>query len=201
MKDPGTPGLPPGGGTRLFMAAFLALGGIAVGVYAFASRGHAVNHGAKVAVTIVGVLLPLLFLGLAYALFRMVFPPTARGVALTVSASDVRRGTEVEARLEIANPDRARDTLELGLVCTEYYDIQTSNGKGGTQRTTSQAAAHEDWRPQEAAPLQTVRFTVPADAPFSYRGDCISFVWRVSVRQPRKLRFDRAVNVPIVVRP
>jgi hypothetical protein len=201
MKDPGAPGLPPGGGTKLFMAALLALGGVAVGVYAFASRGHAVNHGAKVAVTIVGVLLPLLFLGLAYALFRMVYPPSARGVTLTVAASDVRRGSDVEARLELANPDRVGERLELGLVCTEYYDIATSNGKGGTQRTTSQAPIHEDWRPQAGGPLHTARFTVPGDAPFSFRGDCISFVWRVSVREPRKWRFDRAVNVPVVVRP
>jgi hypothetical protein len=201
MKDPGAPGLPPGGGTKLLVAAFFALGAVALAIYAFASRGSAVNHSAKVAVTVVGVVLPLFFLAGAYALFRMVYPPSARGVTLTVTASEVRRGSDVEARLEMANPDKVGGKLELGLVCTEYYDIQTSNGKGGTQRTTSLAAAHEDWRPQAGAPVQTVRFTVPADAPFSYRGDCLSFVWRVSARQPRKGRFDRAVNVPVVVRP
>jgi hypothetical protein len=42
---------------------------------------------------------------------------------------------------------------------------------------------------------------IPADAPYSYRGDCVSYVWRASARLPKRLRFDRAENVPLLVRP
>jgi hypothetical protein len=195
MKDPSTPGLPPGGGTKIAVAVFFGLAGLGLGIYAFAIRGNAVNDSASTAVTIVGIVLPLLFIAGAYALLRMVFPPRARGITVTVPVTDVRRGSELEARLEIANPDTTG--LELGLVCTEYYDIETTDGRGNRSRSTSQAVAHEDWRPQSGGPMQSVRFRIPEDAPFSYRGDCISYVWRVSARQPKRLRFDRAVNVPL----
>jgi len=46
-----------------------------------------------------------------------------------------------------------------------------------------------------------VRFAIPAEGPYSYRGDCLSFVWRVSAREPKRHRFDRATNVQILVRP
>jgi hypothetical protein len=46
-----------------------------------------------------------------------------------------------------------------------------------------------------------VRFKLPPDAPFSYRGHCLSYVWRVSAREPRRLRFDPATNVELQVRP
>ncbi|MEA2440244.1 MAG: hypothetical protein QOH76_1668 [Thermoleophilaceae bacterium] len=198
MKDPGAPGLPPGGGTKIFFAVFIGLGGVGLGIYAFALRGDAVDDNARTAVTVVGIVVPLLFLAGAYALLRAVFPPKARGVTVSVAVTDVRRGSDVEARLELATE---KPGLELGLVCTEYYDVETTDGRGNRSRTTSQAVAHEDWRPQSGGQLQSVRFTVPADGPFSYRGDCVSYVWRVSARQPKRMRFDRTVSVPIVVRP
>jgi hypothetical protein len=199
MKDPGAPGLPPGGGTKIFTAALIGLGGLAIGIYALASRGEAVDDSAKTAVTILGIVLPLIFLAGAYALLRVVFPPTARGVTVTVAVTEVRRGSDVDARIELAHPDRPG--VELGLVCTEYYDLETTDGRSNGSRNTSQAIAYEDWRAQSGTAVQSVRFSVPADGPYSYRGSCISYVWRVSARQPKRLRFDRSVNVPIVVRP
>ena len=181
------------------MAVLIALGGLAIGIYAFASRADAVNDSARTAVTIVGIVLPLFFLAGAYALLRVVVPPKARGVTVSVPVTDVRRGSDVDARLELAHPDRPG--LELGLVCMEYYDIETTDGRGNRSRSTSHAVAYEDWRPQSGGAVQSVRFAVPENAPYSYRGNCVSYVWRVSARQPKRLRFDRAVNVPIVVRP
>ena len=198
MKDPSKAGLPPGGGTKIFMAVLFALGGLAIGIYAFASRGDAVDDSAKTAVTIAGIALPLVFFLGAYALLRTVFPPKARGVSVTVPVTDVRRGGDVDARVELTTD---KPGLEVGLVCVEYYDVETTDGRGNRSRNTSQAVAYEDWRPQPSGAVQAVRFSVPVNAPYSYRGDCISYVWRVSARQPKRMRFDRAVNVPIVVRP
>jgi hypothetical protein len=203
MKDPGKPGLPPGGGTRLTIVVTLVLGAVAMAIYAFVKRGDAVSHGAKVGVTIVGLVLPLLALAGAYAVFRTLFPPKAKHLHLSVTNPEVQRGAEVVVSLEITRPEKVGDKLELGLVCTEYYDVQTTDGRGNKTRSTRPVPAYEDWRPQKelASNQATVRFPVPADAPFSYRGHCLSYVWRVSAREPLRGRFDRAVNLPLVVRP
>jgi hypothetical protein len=201
MKDPVKPGLPPGGGLRIFTAALLVAGGIALGIYAFTQRGSAVNHGAKVAVTIVGIALPLFFLGAAYGILRTVFPPKVRGVTLTLSNEDVRRGSNLDLRIEVANPDRMLNRLEFGLVCTEYYDVETTDARGNSSRNTRQVDAHTDWRPFTGGATQSERFLIPASAPYSYRGDCVSYVWRASARLPKRMRFDRAENVTLLVRP
>jgi hypothetical protein len=179
----------------------LVAGGIALGIYAFAQRDSAVNHGAKVAVTIVGIALPLFFLAVAYGILRTVFPPKVRGVTLTLSNADARRGSNVDIRVEVANPDRMATRLEFGLVCTEYYDVETTDARGNSSRNTRQVDAHTDWRPFMGGPTQSERFLIPATAPYSYRGDCVSYVWRASARLPKRLRFDRAQNVILVVRP
>ena len=201
MKDPGKPGLPPGGGTRILIAALLALGGIVLGIYAFAQRGGAVNHGAKVAVTVVGIVLPLFFLLGAYGILRTVFPPGVRGVTLRLSRSDTPRASDVDVTVEVANPDKMIARLEFGLVCTEFYDVETTDARGNTSRTTRQVDAHVDWRPFTGGPAQTERFAIPADGPYSYRGNCVSYMWRASARLPKRMRFDRAENVPLLVRP
>jgi hypothetical protein len=180
------------------MAVLFALGGIAIGIYAFVSRGDAVNDSARTAVTVVGIVLPLVFFAGAYALLRTVLPPSVRGVSLSVPVTDLRRGGDVDARVELSTD---KPGLEVGIVCMEYYDVETTDGRGNRSRSTSHAVAYEDWRPHPGGSTQAVRFAVPVNAPYSYRGDCISYVWRVSARQPKRMRFDRAVNVPLVVRP
>jgi hypothetical protein len=201
MKDPTQRGLPPGAGIRIFSAAILVIGGVAIGVYAFTQRGSAVNHGARVAVTVFGILMPLFFFAVAYGILRVVFPPSMRGVTLTLSNSDVRRGADIDLRAEVAKPDKMLARLEFGLVCTEYYDVETTDGRGNRSRTTKQVDTHVDWRPFTGGPAQTERFHIPDDGPFSYRGNCLSYGWRASARLPKRLRFDPAENVPFVVRP
>src|SRR4051812_2537985 len=128
MKDPaGKPGLPPGGGIRLFTAVLLLLGGIGLAVYAFASRSSAVNEGARTALTIFGIVFGVGMSAGAYALVRSVFPPRAKHVKISVPVTEVKRGGDVEVRLEIANPEKAAENLELGLVCDEFYDVETTD--------------------------------------------------------------------------
>jgi hypothetical protein len=201
MKDPVKPGLPPGGGLRIFMAVLLIGGGIAIAIYAFASRGDAVNHGAKVAVTIVGIVLPLFFFAIGYGILRTVFPPKVRGVTLRLSREDLRRGSEVDIRVEVSNPDKMSARLQFGLVCSEFYDVETTDARGNSNRSTRQYDTYTDWRPFKGGATQSERFAIPADAPYSYRGDCVSYVWRASARLPKRLRFDRAHNVTLLVRP
>jgi hypothetical protein len=73
----------------------------------------------------------------------------------------------------------------VGVVCTEYYDeLDTdrdyTDDTTSTSRLTRDDVAHETWSPVETVSgVQSVRFTIPPDAPFSYRGECLSFKWEL----------------------
>jgi hypothetical protein len=125
---------------------------------------------------------------------------------LDVGASnqqEMRRGEDVEAVVTISSAQGLAD-LDVGLVCTEYY-AHYSEGIGPHDaggRATTYAIAHETWLPIESAPgVQSVRFTIPPDAPFSYEGDCLTFRWEVVARGRRKRRLDAQARHEISVLP
>ncbi|KKK74042.1 hypothetical protein LCGC14_2887710, partial [marine sediment metagenome] len=96
--------------------------------------------------------------------------------------------------------------VKVGLVCTEFYDAEdtqyTGDGVTTTSRSTSVATASEQW--MEAAPgtrSQTFRFTIPGDSPFSYEGKCLSYAWRATASEQRRLRRDPKHDVAIWVLP
>jgi hypothetical protein len=197
-------GLPPGGGGKLFSAALLVIAAVGLAIYAFVAAGDAVSDSAATWTRAAGVVLPLVFLAIAYVLFRKVVPPKARHLKVTLSAGQARRGDSIDARLEVTRA--GDDEIEIGLVCTEYYDVEKTSysSNSGTRhyRDTDDAIAHEEWRP--ASPSQSihnVRFQIPPDAPFTFKGDCLAFEWRVSARQPKKMRFDRTSDVDLTVLP
>jgi hypothetical protein len=132
-----------------------------------------------------------------------------RGLRVSASDQNVRRGGEVETLVTISSP-RGLGDVEVGLVCTEYYDEETrsptSSSTGGADlspsRTTSTAIAHEAWLPIEsAAGEQSVRLAIPAEAPFSYKGECLSFKWEVVARGRRSRRLDTQARQEISVLP
>jgi hypothetical protein len=131
--------------------------------------------------------------------------------ALEVDAGGqaVSRGEEIEAQVTISDAEKA-GSVEVGVVCTEYYDEdvteETIDDHGimqeETQRTTLHATAHEEWRPIESTVgVQTVLLTIPAEAPFSYEGDCVSFKWELVARGRRQNRPDAEAGQAITVRP
>ena len=205
MSPQGKPGkLPPGGAGKLFTAALLAIAGPALAIYGFATADEAVDDTAAAWTKGAAVFFLVSFLLVAWVLYRKVFPPKARHLKVTLSATEVRRGDTIDARLEIGRRGRGDEEVEFGLVCTEYYDVEktTYNSSGGSSRyrDTEDAIAYEEWRP--VAPDQGVhdiRFEVPADGPFSFHGSCLAFEWRVSARQPKRMRFDRSSNVELKV--
>lgn len=195
--------LSPGGGGKLFSAALLVVGGVGLAIYAWVSAGDAVSDSAARWTKVAGVVLPLFFVLIAYVLFRKVIPPKARHLKVTLSSGQANRGDSIDARLEVLRA--GDDPIEIGLVCTEYYDVQktsqTSNGSS-QYRDTEDAIAHEEWQPVSPnQSIHNVRFQIPADAPFSFKGDCLAFEWRVSARQPKKMRFDRTSDVDLTVLP
>jgi len=131
--------------------------------------------------------------------------------ALDVEASDqaVSRGDDIEAQVTISNAEKA-GSVEVGVVCTEYYDEdvteETMDDHGimqqETHRKTLHATAHEDWRPIESTVgVQTVPFTIPAEAPFSYEGDCVSLKWELVARGRRQNQPDAEAGQAIIVHP
>ena len=110
-----------------------------------------------------------------------------REIGLDVEAVEqpVRRGQELEALLDIATPE-GLGSVEVGVVCTEYYQEDNSDADNPGRRITCKAIAHEAWQPVEVvAGAQSARFTIPAGAPFSYEGSCLSFGWELVGRGQR----------------
>jgi hypothetical protein len=152
------------------------------------------------------------FAGLALALAPLVFylwrrwrPPEAHHLQLRVEPVELRRGDAVSATLVISDAGKLGEKLELGLVCSEYYDeektVYTQNGSH-KQRVTSTAAAFSEWSgPDRGQAQQTVRFTVPLEAPFSYEGGAVSWAWHVSVIDRHGHRPDSHRDVPVWVSP
>ena len=107
----------------------------------------------------------------------------------------LRRGEEVEATLAITDPEKVGDDLKVGLVCDELYAYEDrqmeSDGPDRVVRQTASAVAFEDWQPATSSdPMQTFRFRVPADAPFSHEGDTLKFRWTISARDAKRMRLD-----------
>ena len=114
---------------------------------------------------------------------------------------EVARGGEVRATLQISDTSKASDGIEVGLVCTEFWDDEQRQ-QHGTTRVVRPNEIHKDWRPVDGSQqLQTVAFTVPEDALPSYEGAHLSIAWRISARQPQRLRRDPRSDFAIWVLP
>jgi len=124
-----------------------------------------------------------------------------RGLQVDAGVHGVRRGEEVEALVTIASAKGLGD-LEVGLVCTEYYDEETTDSDGDTSRSTAEEIAYEDWlQVEELTGVQSVRLAIPADAPFSYEGTCLSFKWELFARGQRSRGLDAQARSDLSVLP
>jgi len=128
-----------------------------------------------------------------------------RGLEISTRAQEVRRGEEVEALVTVSS-SRGLGNLEVRVVCIESYDyISISRDQDGMQETTretAEAIAHEAWQPLEGrSGVQDFRLAIPVEAPFSYKGDCLSFKWEVVARGRKRHRLDARVAQEISVLP
>jgi hypothetical protein len=125
--------------------------------------------------------------------------PRLRGCALTVDRELVRRGDELVVTFEASRD--AATPVELGLVCDERYDVEVRTGTT-VVRQTHEATAHAEWQPVgRSARTSGATFRVPATAPYSYEGDCVSYAWRVTARGVRRGRRDARLDRPLWVDP
>ncbi len=124
-----------------------------------------------------------------------------RGVELRVDHPAVRRGGCIEAVITIGGLEGLGE-LEVGLVCTEHYDVRVSNTNGGCSRSTSTATEHHGWQPvQSVRGEHAVRLSVPPSVPFSYQGSCLSFSWEIVARGRKERALDSRASQSISVQP
>ena len=121
-------------------------------------------------------------------------PRHARRLELRVERQELRRGERVAASAS------GEGEIEVGLVCTEAFDVLRRIGDESRSRVTDKAVVWQQWVPVAHAALgQRVELALPADGPYSYEGDCVSVAWAVLVRRVGEKRV--AAPVPLWVAP
>ena len=130
----------------------------------------------------------------ARTMFRGARPRYASGIQLQVERQELRRGDRVAAVVSGAGE------LEVGLVCTQSFDVWRRIANDSRSRVTESASVWQEWMPAPQGALsQRVELGLPAEGPYSYEGDCVSFGWAVVVRRVGDKRV--APPVPLWVEP
>jgi len=183
------------GMTVLFIACFI---GIPLGVVAL-------TDSQPVIYATLGVL-AVAFVVAMWVLARRLRPESVGHFEVLAEPLEVARGEEIAAELTIHYPEDVGARIEVGLVCVERYDhpapTRGEDGDPGVERRIGEDVAFESWLPAwRTEERQTVRFRVPPDAPYSHEGECLSFAWRVSAREPDRVAEEGASDDPIWVLP
>jgi hypothetical protein len=130
----------------------------------------------------------------ARTMFRGARPRYAAGIELQVERQELGRGDRVAA---IASGE---GDLEVGLLCTQSFDVWRRIGNDSRSRVTDTAPIWQQWLPAPHGALgQRVELALPAEGPYSYEGDCVSFGWAVVARRVGEKRL--AEPVPLWVAP
>ena len=132
--------------------------------------------------------------------YRRKLRPRSDTVEIAV-AGDVRRGGQVDVAITIRDGAHTGVRLRVGVLCLERYDVEEES-KNSTRRVTREDFAHEEWREVSASEAQQgLTFAVPAEAPYSYQGSCLSFEWHAEALEIARLRPDAVASCTFEVRP
>ena len=130
----------------------------------------------------------------ARTMWRGIRPRYAAGLELQVERQELRRGERVAATAS------GEGELEIGLVCTQSFDVLRRISDESRSRVTDTASVWQQWVPAPHAALgQRIELALPAEGPYSYEGDCVSLGWAVVVRRVGEKRV--AEPVPLWVEP
>ncbi len=132
--------------------------------------------------------------------YRRRLRPRSDTVEIAASGP-VRRGENVDVTITISDGAHTGVRLKVGVLCLERYDVEEST-KNSTRRVTREDFAHEEWREVSASEAQQgLSFAVPAEAPYSYAGSCLSFEWHAEALEIARLRPDAVASCSFEVRP
>jgi hypothetical protein len=128
------------------------------------------------------------------------FRPRSDTVQITATGP-VRRGEPVDVAIAIRDGAHTDVRLKVGVFCLERYDVE-ERGDQGSYRVTREDRAHEEWREISASEAQQgLSFVVPAGAPYSYAGSCLTFEWHAEALELARLRPDAVASCTFEVRP
>jgi hypothetical protein len=117
------------------------------------------------------------------------------------TAEAVRRGEPVDLAITIRDGAHSGVRLRVGVFCLERYDVE-HQGKDTTHRVTKENRAHEEWREVSTSEAQQgLSFVVPAEAPYTYAGSCLSFEWHAEALEIARMRPDAVASCTFEVRP
>ena len=124
---------------------------------------------------------------------------------LALEERSLRRGATIEGTLRVTHRRGQRKRIEVGLICTESYDIETTStvdDRIERTRTTKRAKAYEKWLPfDEVQDVHAVSLTIPEHSPYTYHGKALSFDWQVRAVRRSALRPDAAEHWEVTVLP
>ncbi len=120
---------------------------------------------------------------------------------VSVDRTEVRRGERLHVRVDVLDPERAGERLEVGLVCGVRYVVREarSSSDHGPSRTTRRDTAYDGW--VDASPGLAVPLEVPRNQPYSHDGKVLDYTWKVVVRDVAARRVDSVLETPIRVLP
>jgi hypothetical protein len=124
----------------------------------------------------------------ARTMFRGARPRYAAGIELQVERQELQRGDRVAATAS------GEGELEVGLVCTQSFDVWRRIGDDSRSRVTDSAPIWQQWLPASHGTLgQRVELALPTEGPYSYEGDCVSVGWAVVARRVGEKRVAEPV--------
>jgi len=127
------------------------------------------------------------------------------GFELTLDERSLRRGSTIEGTLRVTRRRGQPRAIEVGLICTESYDIETTStidDRTERRRTTKRAKAYEKWLPlDEVQDVHAVSLAIPENSPYTYHGKALSFDWQVRAVRRSALRPDVAEHWEVTVLP
>jgi hypothetical protein len=136
----------------------------------------------------IGVFAIAAFAGAGYV-WAKARPRLPRGLGVDAHPRVVEPGQAIEVTLALSRPPAAGERIDVGLVCTQYWDAKArTRGDAFTLPMTIRETLHrelwQEWKPVESArDGQVVRLEVPSNARYSWEGDALSVLWSVAIRR------------------
>jgi hypothetical protein len=111
-----------------------------------------------------------------------------------ILAREAERSRTLNAYLRYVDRSRsfsgaaAGAALEMGLACQAFSVVETKKpGDDSYRRSTNYIDIFDEWPPLDPSlPEQSFTVRVPADAPFSYDGRALGFLWMAIAREKRR---------------